>query len=415
MAYSPKAKDFYAGELQGIQQAGTYKEERFIESPQAANIKVEFPSGSPPKEVLNFCANNYLGLSSYPEVVEAAHDGLKNRGYGMSSVRFICGTQDIHKELEGKLSEFLQTEDTILFPSCMDANAGVFDVVLDKEDAMIADRLVHASIVDGMRLCKAQLYNYKHSNMEHLEEKLKETQECRFRLIITDGVFSMDGDIAKLAEICDLADKYDAMVLVDDSHATGFMGKQGRGTHEHCGVLGRIDIITTTLGKALGGASGGCVSGRREIVELCRQRARPYLFSNTVPPVIVAAASKVLDIISKTTDRRDKLEQNTTYFREKMTAAGFDIKEGVHPIVPIMLYNAKLAQDMARDLYSEGIYVIGFSFPVVPKGQARIRVQISAAHEKEHLDKAIAAFTKIGGKYEILGKQKKEIIDKYGL
>jgi len=415
MAYSAQAKEFYTAELTGIQQAGTYKEERFIESPQDANIKVEFPSGSEPKEVLNFCANNYLGLSSYPDVVAAAHEGLKNRGYGMSSVRFICGTQDIHKELEKKLTEFLKTEDTILFPSCMDANAGVFDVVLSKEDAMISDRLVHASIVDGMRLCKAQLYNYKHSNMQHLEEKLKETQECRFRMIITDGVFSMDGDIAKLDEICDLADKFDAMVLVDDSHATGFMGKHGRGTHEHCNVLGRIDIITTTLGKALGGASGGCVSGRKEIVELCRQRARPYLFSNTVPPVIVAAASKVLDIISKTTERRDKLEQSTEYFREKMTAAGFDIREGVHPIVPIMLYNAKLAQDMARDLYSEGIYVIGFSFPVVPKGQARIRVQISAAHEKMHLDKAIAAFTKIGEKYKILGKKKNEIIEMYGL
>jgi len=415
MAYSAKAKEFYTDELKGIQQAGTYKEERFIESPQDANIKVEFPSGSPPKEVLNFCANNYLGLSSYPDVVAAAHEGLKNRGYGMSSVRFICGTQDIHKELERRLTEFLQTEDTILFPSCMDANAGVFDVVLSKEDAMISDRLVHASIVDGMRLCKAQLYNYKHSNMQHLEEKLKETQECRFRMIITDGVFSMDGDIAKLDEICDLAEKYDAMVLVDDSHATGFMGKNGRGTHEHCNVLGRIDIITTTLGKALGGASGGCVSGRKEIVELCRQRARPYLFSNTVPPVIVAAASKVLDIISKTTDRRDKLEQSTNYFREKMTAAGFDIREGVHPIVPIMLYNAKLAQDMARDLYKEGIYVIGFSFPVVPKGQARIRVQISAAHDKVHLDKAIAAFQKIGEKYKILGKKKNEIIEMYGL
>ena len=415
MAYSDKARGFYANELTGIREAGTFKEERFIESPQAANIKVEFPTGSPPKEVLNFCANNYLGLSSHPEVVTAAHDGLKERGYGMSSVRFICGTQDIHRELEDKLTKFLGTEDTILFPSCMDANAGVFDVVLGKEDAMIADRLVHASIVDGMRLCKAQLFNYKHSNMEHLEEKLKESQDCRFRLVITDGVFSMDGDIAKLDEICNLAEKYDAMVLVDDSHATGFMGKTGRGTHEHCGVLGRIDIITTTLGKALGGASGGCVSGRKEIVDLCRQRARPYLFSNTVPPVIVAAASKVLDIISKTTDRRDKLEANTVFFREKMTAAGFDIKEGVHPIVPIMLYNAKLAQDMARDLYNEGIYVIGFSFPVVPKGQARIRVQISAGHEQEHIERAIAAFTKIGEKYKILGKKKNEIIDMYGL
>jgi glycine C-acetyltransferase len=415
MAYSEKAKDYYASELRNIKEAGTFKEERYIESPQAASIKVEYPTGSPPKEVLNFCANNYLGLSSHPDVVAAAHDGLKERGYGMSSVRFICGTQDIHRELEEKLTRFLGTEDTILFPSCMDANAGLFDVVLDKEDAMIADRLVHASIVDGMRLCKAQLYNYKHSNMEHLEEKLKETQDLRFRMVITDGVFSMDGDIAKLDEICDLAEKYDAMVMVDDSHATGFMGKTGRGTHEHCGVLGRIDVITTTLGKALGGASGGCVSGRKAIVDLCRQRARPYLFSNTVPPVIVAAASKVLDIISETTDRRDKLEENTRFFREKMTAAGFDMKEGLHPIVPIMLYNAKLAQDMARDLYSEGIYVIGFSFPVVPKGQARIRVQISAGHEREHIERAIAAFTKIGEKYKILGKKKNEIIEMYGL
>jgi glycine C-acetyltransferase len=414
MAYATKAKEFYQGELKNIREAGTYKEERYIESPQAANIKVEYPTGSPPKEVLNFCANNYLGLSSHPEVIKAAHDGLVQRGYGMSSVRFICGTQDIHDELEKKLSTFLGTEATVLFASCMDANAGVFDVVLGKEDAMISDRLVHASIVDGMRLCKAQLYNYKHSNMDHLEEKLKETQECRFRMIITDGVFSMDGDIAKLDKIVELGKKYDAMVMVDDSHATGFLGKTGRGTHEHCGVFGEIDVITTTLGKALGGASGGCVSGRKEIVDLCRQRARPYLFSNTVPPVIIAAANKVIDLISKTTDRRDKLEQNTTYFREKMTAAGFDIREGEHPIVPIMLYNAKLAQDMARDLYDEGIYVIGFSFPVVPKGQARIRVQISAGHEKEHLDKAITAFTKIGEKYKILGKKKKEIIDLYG-
>ena len=415
MAYSDKAKEFFNDELKGMHTAGTFKEERFIESAQAANIKVEYPKGSPPKEVLNFCANNYLGLSSHPDVVKAAHEGLDNRGYGMSSVRFICGTQDIHDELEKKLSEFLGTEDTVLFASCMDANAGVFDVVLSKEDAMIADRLVHASIVDGMRLCKAQLYNYKHSNMEHLEEKLKETQDLRFRMIITDGVFSMDGDIAKLDKIVGLAEKYDAIVMVDDSHSTGFMGKTGRGTHEYCGVVGKIDVITTTMGKALGGASGGCVSGRKEIVELCRQRARPYLFSNTVPPVIIAAANKVIEIISKTTDRRDKLEENTKYFREKMTAAGFDIREGVHPIVPIMLYNAKLAQDMARDMYDEGIYVIGFSFPVVAKGQARIRVQISAGHEKEHLDKAIAAFIKIGDKYKILGKKKKEIIEMYGL
>jgi len=415
MAYSSKAKEHYQKELNGIQEAGLNKLERYIHSPQGADIKVEFPEGAEEREVINFCANNYLGLSSHPEVIKAAHQGLDARGYGMSSVRFICGTQDIHRELERKFSEFLGTEDTILFPSCMDANAGVFDVLLDREDAMIADKLVHASIVDGMKLCKAQQYVYKHSNMEHLEEKLKESQENRFRMIITDGVFSMDGDIAKLDVICDLAEKYDALVLVDDSHSTGFVGKTGRGTHEHCGVMGRVDLITTTMGKALGGASGGCVSGRKELIDLLRQRARPYLFSNTVPPVIVSAASKVLDLISKTTERRDKLEKNTLYFRKKMTEAGFDIKEGIHPIVPIMLYNAKLAQDFSKDLYYEGIYVIGFFFPVVPRGEARIRVQISANHEMEHLNKAIEAFTKIGKKYDILGKDKKAIIEKYGL
>jgi len=415
MAYGSKAKEFYQDELKNIKEAGLNKEERYIHTPQGADIKVEFPEGEKEKKVINFCANNYLGLSSHPEVVKAAHQGLDNRGYGMSSVRFICGTQDIHRELERKLTQFLGTEDTILFPSCMDANAGVFEVLLNREDAMIADKLVHASIVDGMRLCKAQQYVYKHSNMEHLEEKLKETQENRFRMIITDGVFSMDGDIAKLDVICDLAEKYDAMVLLDDSHSTGFMGKTGRGTHEHCGVTGKIDAITTTLGKALGGASGGCVSGRKEIVDLLRQRARPYLFSNTVPPVIVSAASKVLDLISRTTERRDKLEKNTLYFREKMTRAGFDIREGIHPIVPIMLYNAKLASGFAKDLYYEGVYVIGFSFPVVPRGEARIRVQVSAEHETEHLNKAIEAFTRVGKKYDILGKKKKEIIEKYGL
>ncbi len=415
MAYSDKTKTFYESELKGIRQGGLFKEERFIESPQGANIKVEYPIGASVKQVINFCANNYLGLSSHPEVVKAAHEGLEARGYGMSSVRFICGTQDIHRELEKKLTDFLGTEDTVLFPSCMEANAGLFEVMLDKEDAMISDRLVHASIVDGMRLCKAQLFNYKHNNMAHLEEKLQETQSCRFRLIITDGAFSMDGDIAPLDKICDLAEKYDAMVMVDDSHSTGFMGKTGRGTHEHCGVMGRIDAITTTLGKALGGAAGGCVSGRKEIVELCRQRARPYLFSNTVPPVVVAASIKVVDLLSRTTERRDKLEHNTKYFREKITKAGFDIKEGIHPIVPIMLYNAKLAQNVARDLYGEGIYVIGFFFPVVPQGQARIRVQISADHEIEHIDKAVAAFTKIGAKYNILGKKRDDIIAAYGM
>ena len=415
MAYAEKAKNHYSNELTSIRGAGLFKEERFIKSPQMARINVEFPSGAPTKDVLNFCANNYLGLSSHPAVVEAAHKGLDSHGYGMSSVRFICGTQDIHRELEQKLSAFLETEDTVLFPSCMEANAGIFEVSLDKDDAMIADRLVHASIVDGMRLCKAQLYNYKHLNMEHLEEKLQETQGCRFRMIITDGVFSMDGDIAPLEKICDLGDKYDAMVMVDDSHSTGFLGKLGKGTHEHCGVLGRIDAITTTLGKALGGAAGGCVSGRKEIVELCRQRARPYLFSNTVPPVVIAASIKVIDLITKSTDRRNKLEENTKYFREKMTQAGLDIRPGVHPIVPVMLYNAKLAQDVARDLYAEGIYAVGFFFPVVPQGQARIRIQISADHEREHLDKAIAAFTKVGAKYNILGKKKDEVIAMYGL
>jgi glycine C-acetyltransferase len=415
MAYSEKAKDHYSNELTTIRGAGLFKEERYIKSPQMARIKVEYPVGAASKEVLNFCANNYLGLSSHPEVVEAAHQGLDSHGYGLSSVRFICGTQDIHNELEKKLTEFLETEDTILFPSCMEANAALFEVCLDKDDAMIADRLVHASIVDGMRLSKAQLYNYKHLNMEHLEEKLQETQGCRFRMIITDGVFSMDGDIAPLDKICDLGDKYDAMVTVDDSHSTGFLGKQGKGTHEHCGVLGRIDAITTTLGKALGGAAGGCISGRKGIVDLCRQRARPYLFSNTVPPVVVAASIRVIDLISKSTARRNKLEENTKYFREKMTQAGLDIRPGVHPIVPVMLYNAKLAQDVSRDLYEEGIYAIGFFFPVVPQGQARIRIQISADHEREHLDKAIAAFTKIGGKYNILGKKKDEIIAMYGM
>ncbi|MBN1551768.1 glycine C-acetyltransferase [bacterium] len=413
MAYG-KVKAYYQDELQSIQQEGLYKQERFIHSPQGADISVEFPPKAPLSEVINFCANNYLGLSSHPEVIEAAHDGLKKRGYGMSSVRFICGTQDIHKELEQKISTFLKMEDTILFPSCLDANGGLFEAVLGPEDAIIADKLVHASIIDGMRLCKAQQYPFKHLDMNHLEKKLIEASEdCRHKMIVTDGVFSMDGDLAPLDIICDLADKYDAIVVVDDSHATGFIGKTGRGVHELKGCMDRVDVITTTLGKALGGASGGCVSGRKEIVELCRQRARPYLFSNTMPPVIVSAAIKVLEIISKSTERRDKLEWNTNYFREKISAAGFVIK-GETPIVPVMLFNAQLAQDFSRDLYYEGIYAVGFFFPVVPKGQARIRIQISANHEKEHLDKAINAFTKTGEKYGILGLSKNEIIEKYG-
>ena len=415
MAYSGRARESYQNELANLRDQGLFKEERYIHAPQGAEIEVEFPTGNPPRKVINMCANNYLGLSSHPEVVAAAHAGLDHRGYGMSSVRFICGTQDIHRELENKLTEFLGTEDTLLFPSCMDANAGVFEAVLSEQDVMIADRLVHASIVDGMRLCKAMQDTFKHSDMGHLEEKLAEHQDKRFRMVITDGVFSMDGDIAKLDAIVALAEKYDAMVCIDDSHASGFIGKTGRGTHEHCGVVGRIDIITTTLGKALGGASGGCVSGRRELVEMCRQRARPYLFSNTVAPVIVSGALKVLELISATTERRDKLEKNTLYWRKLLTDAGFDIKPGESPIIPVMLYNAKLAQDVARDLFTEGIYVVGFFFPVVPKGQARIRTQLSAAHEKHHLDAAIEAFTKVGRKYEILRLGKNQIIEKYGL
>ncbi len=415
MAYAGNVRESYAKELEGLRSQGLFKQERFIHAPQGAEIEVEFPAGSPPKTVINMCANNYLGLSSHPEVVAAAHAGLDHRGYGMSSVRFICGTQDIHRELEAKLTAFLGTEDTLLFPSCMDANAGVFEAVLSEADVMIADRLVHASIVDGMRLCKAAQDTFKHSDMGHLEEKLVEHQDKRFRMVITDGVFSMDGDLAKLDEIVRLAEKHGAMVFVDDSHASGFIGRTGRGTHEHCGVVGKIDIITTTLGKALGGASGGCVSGRAELVEMCRQRARPYLFSNTVAPVIVAGALKVLELVAATTERRDTLERNTSYWRSLLTDAGFDIKAGESPIVPVMLYNAKLAQDVARDLFGEGIYAVGFFFPVVAKGQARIRTQLSAAHEKRHLDAAIAAFTKVGRKHGILGLKKNEIIEKFGL
>ncbi len=414
MTYSDSIREALQGELGGMKEKGIFKEERYILGPQKADINVEFPTGAPAKDVINFCANNYLGLSSHPDVVAAAHAGLDSHGYGMSSVRFICGTQDIHRTLEKKLSEFLGTEDTILFPSCMDANAGVFEAVLGPEDIMIADRLVHASIIDGMRLCAAQRDTFKHSDMKHLEQKLEMHQDKRIRLIITDGVFSMDGDLAKLDEIVALAEKYDAMVFTDESHSSGFIGKTGRGVHEHCNVMGKMDIITTTLGKGLGGASGGCVSGRKEIVELCRQKARPYLFSNTVAPSIVAGAIKVLDLISGNTERRDKLEWNTNYWRNGLTEAGFDLKKGDSPIVPVMLYNAKLAQDFARDLYHEGIYAVGFFFPVVPQAAARIRTQLSADHDQAHLDKGLAAFKKIGEKYSILGLGKKEIIAKFG-
>lgn len=383
-------------ELEEIKSSGLYKSERVISSEQGAEIIV----GG--KTVLNFCANNYLGLSSHPKVLEAAKKYIDVRGYGMSSVRFICGTQDIHKELEQKLSKFLGTEDTILYAAAFDANGGVFEPLFNEQDAIISDALNHASIIDGVRLCKAQRFRYEHNNMEDLEQKLKETTNLRSRIIVTDGSFSMDGTIAQLDVICDLADKYDAVVMIDECHSSGFLGKTGRGTHEYRNVMGRIDIITGTLGKALGGASGGFTSGKKEIIEMLRQRSRPYLFSNTVAPAIVGASIAVLDMLSQTTELRDKLEFNTKYFRDKMTAAGFEIRPGDHPIVPIMLYEANVAQEFARRLLEEGIYVIGFFFPVVPKGQARIRVQLSAAHEQMHLDKAITAFTKVGGLLGVL-------------
>ena len=379
-----------AKEVEEIKTSGLYKTERIISSSQGAEITVNN------KTVLNFCANNYLGLSSHPKVIEAAHKAIDSHGYGMSSVRFICGTQDIHKELEEKLSEFLGTADTILYAAAFDANGGLFEPLFNEEDAIISDALNHASIIDGVRLCKAQRYRYEHNNMADLEMKLQESSHLRSRIIVTDGSFSMDGTIAQLDKICDLADKYDAIVMIDECHSSGFLGKTGRGTHEYRGVMGRIDIITGTLGKALGGASGGFTSGRKEIIDMLRQKSRPYLFSNTLAPSIVGGSIAVLNMLTETTDLRDKLENNTKYFRKKMTEAGFDIKPGDHPIVPIMLYDAVLAQTMAAKLLEEGIYVIGFFFPVVAKGQARIRVQLSAAHEPHHLDKAISAFTKIG-------------------
>jgi len=385
-----------ATEIDEIKSSGLFKTERIIASEQGAEIMVNG------KTVLNFCANNYLGLSAHPKVIEAAKKYIDYRGYGLSSVRFICGTQDIHKELEQKISSFLGTEDSILYAAAFDANGGVFEPLFNEQDAIISDALNHASIIDGVRLCKAQRYRYEHNNMADLEAKLKESSSLRSRIIVTDGSFSMDGTIAQLDKICDLADKYDAIVMIDECHSSGFLGKTGRGTHEYHGVMNRIDIITGTLGKALGGASGGFTSGRKEIIDILRQRSRPYLFSNTVAPSIVGASIAVLNMLSSTTELRDKLEGNTKYFRSKMTAAGFDIKPGDHPIVPIMLYDAVLAQNFAAKLLEEGIYVIGFFFPVVAKGQARIRVQLSAAHNQQHLDKAIAAFTKVGKELGVL-------------
>ena len=384
-------------ELDQIKKDGLYKEERVIVNPQGTCIKV-----STGENVLNFCANNYLGLSSHPEVVKAAKDTLDTHGFGMSSVRFICGTQDIHKDLELKLSNFLGTEDTILYAAAFDANGGVFEPLFGKDDAIISDSLNHASIIDGVRLCKAVRYRYINNDMSDLEKQLILSQKQRNRIIVTDGVFSMDGYIAKLDKICDLAEKYNALVMVDDCHATGFIGKNGRGTHEYCDVVGRVDIITSTLGKALGGAMGGFTSGRKEIIDMLRQKSRPYLFSNSLAPSIVGAASKVIDLLSESTHLRDKLEDNTQYFRKQMIAAGFDIPDGVHPITPVMLYDAKLAQLMSNKLLDEGIFVIGFFFPVVPKDKARIRVQLSAAHSKEDLDFAINAFVKVGKELSII-------------
>ena len=384
-------------EIKEIKSSGLYKDERIILNPQSSNVLVDEN-----KEVLNFCANNYLGLSSNLEVVNAAKNSLETHGYGMSSVRFICGTQNIHKELERKISEFLEMEDTILYAAAFDANGGLFEPLFDHQDAIISDELNHASIIDGIRLCKAKRFRYLNCNMHDLEDKLKQTKQFRNRIIVTDGVFSMDGYIAKLKTICDLAQKYNALVMVDDSHATGFIGKRGKGTHEFCDVMGKVDIITSTLGKALGGAMGGFTSAKKEVIDILRQKSRPYLFSNSLAPSIVGGAIKVLDILSKDTGLRDKLEENTMYFRNNLTKLGFDINEGVHPIVPVMLYDAKLAQEMSNCLMQEGVYAIGFYYPVVARGKARIRVQISASHTKDQLDKAIFAFNKVGKKLNIL-------------
>jgi glycine C-acetyltransferase len=391
------ATDVFESILDDVHKSGLYKEERLLMSPQGAEIEVQRG-----REVINFCANNYLGLANHPEIIAAAQEGVAKYGFGLSSVRFICGTQTIHKELEAKISAFLGTEDTILYTSCFDANGGLFETLLDADCAVISDALNHASIIDGIRLCKAKRYRFAHGDMQELEQALQDSQSAKIRLIATDGVFSMDGDIAKLEQICDLADRYDALVMVDDSHATGVLGATGRGCVEHCNMMGRVDIITSTLGKALGGASGGFTTGRKPIIDLLRQRSRPYLFSNTLAPAIAYTSIRVLNLLSETTQLRERLMENTRYFRASMSDRGFNIKPGIHPIVPIMLYDAKLAQEMARDLLDEGIYVIGFSYPVVPQGQARIRVQVSAAHTIEHLDQCVDAFTRTGKKYGIV-------------
>ncbi len=400
MAYK-NAKDIYAAILNDIRNDGLYKDERIIRSPQGGNVSVSFPEGAEPREVINFCSNNYLGLSDHPDVVAAAHAGLDSRGFGLSSVRFICGTQDAHRTLEQKIAAFLGMEDAILFGSCFDANGALFEGILTAEDAIFSDKLVHASIIDGIRLCKAQRNIFEHANMAELEEKLK-VSTARIKLIMTDGVFSMDGDMAPLDKICELGEQYGALVAVDDSHATGFIGKTGRGVHEHFGVMDKVDIITTTFGKALGGATGGCIAARSEIVSLLKQRARPYLFSNALMPAVTAATIRVLEILSETTQRRDKLETLTDFWRASLTAAGFDLKQGNTPIVPIMLYDAKIAQEFSRRLFEEGVFAVGFFYPVVPKGEARIRTQVSAALEQSDLDRALAAFVKIGKELDVI-------------
>ncbi|MCY3414657.1 MAG: glycine C-acetyltransferase [Candidatus Heimdallarchaeota archaeon] len=413
MAYGEKPKDILSSVLAEIKNQGLFKQERFIRGPQGADIKVEYPAGDPVKDVINVCSNNYLGLSSHPEVIQAAHDALDTRGFGMSSVRFICGTQDLHRQLEEATSKFLGTEDTILFSSCMDANAGVFESFTTKDDILISDRLVHASIIDGIRLAAPEHDTFKHSNMDHLKKKLEMHQDKRMRIVINDGVYSMDGDCAKLDEMAELCEQYDALLFSDESHATGHIGPTGRGVHEKLGVMDKVDIITTTYGKALGGASGGCVSGREEIVEMCRQRARPYLFSNAMAPPILAGSLKALEIVSRDDKLVKKAQWNSKYWRKGLEDMGYILKDGDTPIVPVMLYSAKLSQDMSRDLYAAGVYAIGFFFPVVPQGQARIRTQMSAGLEKEHLDKALEAFESVGKKYNILGKDKKEIMEMY--
>ena len=414
MAFPDSVKQLYQDTLSQIESNGLTKRERTITSPQGSQICVSFPAGNPARSVINMCSNNYLGLSDHPDVVRAAHDALDHRGYGMSSVRFICGTQDIHLTLERELSDLLGTDDTILFSSCFDANGAVFETLLDEKDIMISDRLVHASIVDGMRLSKATHDTYKHGDVAHLRKKLEEHQGHPRTMIITDGVFSMDGDVAPLRGIVELAEEFGAMVFVDDSHATGFMGTEGRGTHEFAGVMNRIDIISTTFGKALGGASGGCLSGRKEMIDLLRQRGRPYLFSNTLAPVITQTTLQVLRLVRDSSERREQLHANTRFWRKALQDAGFVLKEGATPIVPVMLYNAKVAQQFSADLYSTGVYAVGFFFPVVAQGQARIRTQLSAAHTQDQLDAAVEAFIGVGKKHGILGLSSQDIIAKFG-